>query len=309
MYKVTRRHRRSITANGVETKIVRPVKTGARAPAAARCKPYARAAALTILILTAALTVSACTAPRAWEFNEQQTAHEKTQSSELNDAGMSIGDAAILLLESDYAAFSDAPSDSDKDNENASSDENDNNGYTAESGAEIYTSDISIPGQGTKPVPENEAALEIAGKYVSKQYLELRTALYATASSEKDPVKAAETLIKKQVIQWKFAEKNELLPTDEDVMSYTDSMRADTESDIESRETMLLVVQNMGFNESEYFRVFQPRYEVPFLLVEENISDYCSKNNIDMPDTEKAKVKVKDEKYIKELRKKYQKDK
>ena len=43
MYNVTRRHRRSIT----------------------------------VLILITALSVSACTAPRAWEMNKTQTAHEK----------------------------------------------------------------------------------------------------------------------------------------------------------------------------------------------------------------------------------------
>lgn len=238
MYNVTRRHRRSIT----------------------------------VLILITALSVSACTAPRAWEMNKTQTAHEKTQSSELNGADMSIGEAATLLLESDCAAFSSATA-----------------------------SDTDIPGQGTTAVSIEEAALEISGMYISKQYLAFRAALYAKTSSEKDPVNAAEDLIKKQVAEWNFAQKKGLLPTDDEVMSYCGSMRSDAESDIESRETMLVVVQNMGLNEAEYFRVFLPRYEVPFILVSENVNNYCSEHDKAMPDRSSESVKIIDEQYISEL--------
>ncbi len=261
MYKVTRRHRRSI-------------------------------AAVSAIMMAAALTLSACTAPRAWNMNKTQTAHQKTQSSELKDSGMSIGDAATVLLESDYAAFSDAAASID-------------NADTSGAGSE--PSDISIPGQGTEAVPESETAMEVSGKYISKQYLAFRAALYAAASSDKEPVKAAEELIKRQVIEWKFAEENGLLPTDDEVTAYCDAMRADAESDIESRETMLMVVQNMSLNESEYFRVFQPRYEIPFILAEANISSYCSENDIEMPDASEADVKIKDEQYIHELEDKYSK--
>ena len=258
---------------------------------------YTHIAATVAMIIAAILILSACAAPRAWNLNKTRTAHEKTQSSELNGSEMSIGDVATSLLESDYAAFSKAADTSDTGTA----------GYTEGSGSEAGADDITIPGQGTKAVPENEAALEISGMYISKQYLAFRAALYAAASSEKEPVKAAEELIKEQVIQWQFAEKYGILPTDEEVMSYCETMRSDSESDIESRETMLVVVQNMGLNESEYFRVFQPRYEVPFILAEENISNYCTENDTDTPDAYDIDVKIKDEQYIHELEDKYSK--
>ena len=251
MYNMKRRHRRSIAA----------------------------------LILITALSTSACTAPRAWDMNKTQTAHEKTQSSELTGADMSIGDAATLLLESDCAAFSAAAGSSQ-------------GGAEAEAGA----SDLDIPGQGTKAVSANEAAMEISGMYISKQYLAFRAALYAKASSEKDPVKAAEELIKKQAAEWNFAQEKGLLPTDDEVMSYCESMRSDTESDIESRETMLVVVQNMGLNEAEYFRVFLPRYEVPFILVSENVNNYCTEHDTDMPDGSSESIKIIDKQYVSELK-------
>ena len=92
-----------------------------------------------------------------------------------------------------------------------------------------------------------------------------------------------------------------MLPTDDEVMSYCGSMRSDAESDIESRETMLVVVQNMGLNEAEYFRVFLPRYEVPFILVSENVNNYCSEHDKAMPDGSSESVKIIDEQYISEL--------
>ena len=134
---------------------------------------YARTAALTVTIIAAAIVLSACTAPRAWNMNKVQTVHQKTQSSELNGAGMSIGDAATSLLESDHAAFS-----------------------------------------------------------------------KSTAAA------------------------------DDEVAAYCETMRSDAESDIESRETMLVVVQNMDLKESEYFRVFLPRYEVPFILADMHLFCY-----------------------------------
>ncbi len=264
-------------------------------------RTHARAAALGALILAAALALSACTAPRARDLNKMQTAHEKTQSSELNGADMSIGDVAISLLESDYAAFSKV-SETNAVGAEAGDDE-----AAGASGTEAGADDVNIPGQGTKAVPESEAALEISGMYISKQYLTFRAALYTTAGSEKEPVKAAEELVKKQITEWNFASEHGLLPTDDEVMSYCEVMRSDAESDIESRETMLVVLQNMSLNESEYFRVFLPRYEVPFILAEQNVSNYCSENDIDEPDASDTYIKVKDEEYIHELEDKYSK--
>ena len=267
MYNMTRRHRRSIS----------------------------------VLILIIALSASACTAPRAWDMNKTQTAHEKTQSSELTGADMSIGDAATLLLESDCAAFSKA-SETNAVGEKTGDDE-----AVGAFGTEAGADDVNIPGQGTKAVPESETVLEISGIYVSKQYFAFRTVLYAITGSEKEPVKAAEELVKKQITEWNFASEHGILPTDDEVMSYCESMRSDVESDIESRETMLVVVQNMSLNESEYFRVFLPRYEVPFILAEQNVSNYCSENDIDEPDVSDTGIKVKDEQYIHELEDKYSK--
>lgn len=231
-----------------------------------------------LLIIITMITLPACTVPRVHDMDKTLTAYEKTQSSQLNGADMSIGDTAAKLLESDYAAFSDIP-------ETGSPGENTYETQIEDSnGTEVDTSDQSIPGQGTKAVPESEASMEISGKYVSKQYMEFRTALYAAASSEKDPQKAAEDLIKKQIAEWNFAEEKGILPTDEEVMSYCENMRSDSESDIESRENMLVIVQNMGLNEAEYFRVFLPRYEVPFILNSEKVSRYCTEHDIEMPD-------------------------
>lgn len=294
---------RRMAASGAGAADIRAAATGAAAPARASRKTRARAAATAAAALTiaAALLLSACTAPRAWDLNKTQTAHEKTQSSQLNGAGMSIGDAAVQLLESDYAAFSDAAAGAIAGSLGASE------AAAPAAAAESYTDDESIPGQGTKAVPESEAVMEISGKYVSKQYMEFRAALYAAASSEPDPVKAAEDLIKKQTAEWTFAQEHGILPTDDEVAAYCESMRSDAESDIESREMMLVVVQNMSLNESEYFRVFLPRYEVPFILVTENISRYCAENGIDAPDASEAQVNIKDGQYIQELKEKYQK--
>ena len=76
-------------------------------------------------------------------------------------------------------------------------------------------------------------------------------------------------------------------------------------SDPENREIMLSIVQSMGLTEAEYFEIIQPKYEVPYILIEQNISEYCEENGVDKPAWENAELNIKDENYMKKIEAKY----
>lgn len=88
-------------------------------------------------------------------------------------------------------------------------------------------------------------------------------------------------------------------------MEYCNSMREAANSDPENREIMSAIVQNMGLTEAEYFEVIQPKYEVPYIIIEQNISEYCEENGVDQPDWKKVELNIKDEDYMKKIEAKY----
>ena len=66
--------------------------------------------------------------------------------------------------------------------------------------------------------------MTIMGKSVSKVYFDYRASLYS-ACDNSNPVKDAEDLMKKQAVQWSFAEEHGLLPSEQEIMEYCNSMR------------------------------------------------------------------------------------
>ncbi len=51
--------------------------------------------------------------------------------------------------------------------------------------------------------------------------------------------------------------------------------------------------------------MIQPKYEIPYILVEQKIADYCESNDIDEPDWKRAGMTTKDADYLKKLKLKY----
>ena len=51
--------------------------------------------------------------------------------------------------------------------------------------------------------------------------------------------------------------------------------------------------------------MIQPKYEIPYVLVEQKIADYCEPNDIDEPDWKRAEMNIKDADYLKKLNLKY----
>ena len=181
----------------------------------------------------------------------------------------------------------------------------------AEVGAAVKTAAIALKNSDSSGIFETDsgtrredAVMTIMGKSVGKAYFDYRVSLYSACDSL-NPVKDAEDLMKKQAVQWSFAEEHGLLPSEQEIREYCDSIREAANSDPENREIMLSIVQSMGLTEAEYFDIIQPKYEVPYILIEQNISEYCEENGVDKPDWENVELNIKDESYRKKIEAKY----
>lgn len=180
-----------------------------------------------------------------------------------------------------------------------------------EAGAAVKTAAIALKNSDSSGIFETDSkrkqedvVMTIMGKSVSKVYFDYRASLYS-ACDNSNPVKDAEDLMKKQAVQWSFAEEHGLLPSEQEIMEYCNSMREAANSDPENREIMSAIVQSMGLTEAEYFEIIQPKYEVPYILIEQNISEYCEENGVDKPAWENAELNIKDENYMKKIEAKY----
>ena len=181
----------------------------------------------------------------------------------------------------------------------------------AEVGSAVKTAAIALKDSDSSGIFETDsgtkqedAVMTIMEKSVSKAYFDYRASLYSACDSS-NPVKDAEDLMKKQAVQWSFAEEHGLLPSEQEIREYCISIREAANSDPENREIMLSIVQSMGLTEAEYFEIIQPKYEVPYILIEQNISEYCEENGVDKPAWENAELNIKDENYMKKIEAKY----
>lgn len=181
----------------------------------------------------------------------------------------------------------------------------------ADIGSAAKESALALKDSGSKGIYETDSGQEtedvvmsIMGKSVDKVYFDYRASLYAACGS-RDPVKEAENLIKRQVAQQNFAEKYNLVPSEQEIAEYCNSIRQQANSDPESRKIMSDIIGSMGLTEDEYFNIIQPGYEVPYVIVEQNVAEYCEKNDLDVPDGRKAEVNHKDTAYLRELSLKY----
>lgn len=136
---------------------------------------------------------------------------------------------------------------------------------------------------------DDDIAMVIMDKAVSKEYFNYRMALFV-ASGDENPMESTKELMKKQIVEWEFAEEKGILPSETEIREYCDSIRTDANSDDENRNIMLGVVNSMGMTESEYFDEFQPVYEVPFIIISQKVEEYCTKNNISVPDWKNVRI-------------------
>lgn len=249
----------------------------------------------TFLIIVLVLTAAAA---GGCSSDSESTAGDEAETlvASFNSSNMPIGDAATALCESGIAAFShiDAAEEESLKADDPYADIDEKKDPEA-------AVDGDIVGESTAAVAAEDTAMIIMDKAVSKEYLRYRAALYAARKYE-DPVKAAERLITKQVTEWSFAEENGLLPTQNSIDAYCSTLESDAHSDIESREYMLIIIQNLGLSEAEYFKALQMNYEIPFILVSKNISSYCEENKKEYPKYASAEISITDEKFVSELR-------
>ena len=116
-----------------------------------------------------------------------------------------------------------------------------------------------------------DAMGEVLGTKISKTYFDVRYASYKSSPLEyENPKEEAWESIKKEVWEREFAEKNSLMPTDEEIRAYVETNKEGFHSTEEGKALIKALCEGMGLTEDEYWK-----YDIPyFLLVPVVFHDY-----------------------------------
>lgn len=158
-------------------------------------------------------------------------------------------------------------------------------------GVSTQTVDNGKIGEGQKMI------MNINGIDISEGFYKYKLGLMSSIGYE-DPEAATIDLIKKYAVQWKFAEKNGILPSEAEVLAEVKANRDPIYENSDAYDSMVAFLDGAGITESEYWDIIQTKYEAPYALVGVKVSDYCKKNNLDEPEWKDADVKFYEQNYI-----------
>lgn len=156
-------------------------------------------------------------------------------------------------------------------------------------------SDLWAELNGMVPSENNLFAVVLAEE-ISQSYFNARVALYKAAGSKAPELDAWES-IKLEVAERKFAEEHGLLPTDEEIIAFTQEMKALVESTEESYAIGKTLVESAGMTWDQYWNEFKPRYESPAHIIKINMDQYLKENNLEELDASSIEYKILNEEY------------
>lgn len=136
----------------------------------------------------------------------------------------------------------------------------------------------------------------IQDEQITQAYFDVRVALYQSIGSTNPELDAWESL-KMEVAEKKFAEEHGILPTKEEIMTFTKEMRAVTESTEESYAIGKTLIGAAGMTWEQYWHEYKPKYESPAHLTKIHIIEYLEKNNLPDIDTNKIEYEILNKEY------------
>ena len=107
--------------------------------------------------------------------------------------------------------------------------------------------------------------------------------------------------IKVEIHERNFAKEHDLLPTDDEILACSQTMRQVAESTEESHAILRSLVSAMGMTEDEYWNEYQPVYEAPLLLIYSNTAQYRSENGLEAVDPDEIEGEIIDQDYFDSL--------
>lgn len=151
-----------------------------------------------------------------------------------------------------------------------------------------------------KAIDENDIMGVINNKKISKDYFNMRYQLYKTCGS-KTPAEDTWNELKKEAAEREFAKDKGILPTEAEIIEYTNEQRKIVESTDESYAIVKELLDGAGMTEEYYWGVYKPKYESQILLTRANIEKYAEEHKLDSVEYKEIKGTILDKNYYNSL--------
>lgn len=126
----------------------------------------------------------------------------------------------------------------------------------------------------------SEIAGNVLGEDIPVERVEIIAEMYRYGGFE-EPLTRAWNDVKVQAYEKQFAEKHGLLPSEQEILDFTQDMRDIFLSDEDGRAYEKGVLDAIGLTSDEYWDNYKIKYESPAHLTKINVQNYCEENNIE----------------------------
>ena len=151
-----------------------------------------------------------------------------------------------------------------------------------------------------KAISENDIMGTVNGERISKVYFNMRYQHYKTCGSN-NPAGDAWKELKREAAEEEFAKDKGILPTEAEIIEYTNEQRKIAESTEESYAIVKKLLDSVGMTEEYYWEIYKPKYESPILLTRANINKYAEEHKIDTVEYKEIKATILDKNYYNSL--------
>ncbi len=148
---------------------------------------------------------------------------------------------------------------------------------------------------------ESEIMGEVMGVKITKTYFNFKYDSFKPKQfNHENPKQEAWEAVIEQIWRQKFAEENNLMPTEAEIDQQTKKTRKDSESSQEGKIFIKSHCKGINLTEDEYWE-FHRRYYAPLAVIYGKVAEYMEKNDVTMPDVSEIEAKIIDDKYFEEL--------
>ena len=146
-----------------------------------------------------------------------------------------------------------------------------------------------------------DAMGEVLGTKISKAYFDVRYASYKSSPLEyENPKEEAWESIKKEVWEREFAEKNSLMPTDEEIRAYVETNKEGFHSTEEGKALIKALCEGMGLTEDEYWK-YHEKYEAPLAVIHNKVEQFAKNKKIEIAASDEISSTILDNDYFNQL--------
>ena len=106
--------------------------------------------------------------------------------------------------------------------------------------------------------------------------------------------------IKKEVWEREFAEKNSLMPTDEEIRAYVETNKEGFHSTEEGKALIKALCEGMGLTEDEYWK-YHEKYEAPLAVIHNKVEQFAKNKKIKIAASDEISSTILDNDYFNQL--------